>query len=186
MEDSLWESDQKQDLMIPTWSVKLVKKQYPSLDLHIAPIDTRLIIPKLWTNVPILSMPTQTLAVNEWSEFEDKVQWELKNWVVHYPWTALPWWIWNTFITWHSSYYPWDDWRYKDVFAKLHKLDIWDSYYIYSWQKKYKYHITEKKVVTPSNVSVLEQPQDKKISTLMTCTPLGTNLRRLILVSELI
>lgn len=185
IEKSIWEKVKKQELMIPIWAKKTLKKEYPIFELEISPIDTRLIIPKLWTNVPIIDMSIDSLQVNEWGEFEDNVQDLLRNWVVHYPWTANAWEIWNMFITWHSSYYPWDKWRYKDVFARLNKLNIWDEYYIFQHQKKYKYKIIEKKEVSPKDVSVLKQEDNKTVSTLMTCTPVGTTLRRLIIVAEL-
>jgi len=64
-------------------------------------------------------------------------------------------------------------------------LEVWDEYFIFKNQKKYKYKIVEKKVVKPTDVSVLKQEKWKKISTLMTCTPVWTALRRLIIKSEL-
>jgi len=176
----------KQALLIPQWAKKLVKKEYPIFTTPISPIDSRIIIPKLWVNAPIMEMWVSSLNVSNWKEFEVSVQSELKKWVVHYPWTARAWEIWNMFVTGHSSYYPWDDWKYKDIFARLHKLDVWDEYYVYQNQKKYTYKITEKKEVNPKNVSVLAQPETKRISTLMTCTPVWTSLRRLIITSEFV
>lgn len=176
----------EQKLFVPKWAKKLVKKEYPTFTASISPIDSRIIIPKLWVNAPIMEMWKSALAFSNWKEFENSVQWELKNWVVHYPWTARAWEIWNMFVTGHSSYYPWDDWNYKDIFARLHKLEVWDEYYIYQNQKKYTYKITTKKEVNPKNVSVLSQPKNKRISTLMTCTPVWTSLRRLIITSELL
>lgn len=178
------EEEKEQDLFIPKWAKKLVKKEYPTFTSSISPIDSRIIIPKLWVNAPIMEMWVDSLNVSNWKEFEDSIQKELRNWVVHYPWTARAWEVWNMFITWHSSYYPWDKWRYKDIFARLHRLDVWDEYYIYQNQKKYTYKITEKKEVSPKNVSVLSQPKEKRVSTLMTCTPVWTSLKRLIITSE--
>lgn len=182
---SINEVEKKQNLFIPRWAKKLVKKEYPVLNIAISPADFRIVIPKLWINVPIMEMWVDSLKVKKWSDFENAVQWELKKWVVHYPWTANAWQEWNLFITWHSSYYPWDNWKYKSVFAKLSYLNVWDEYFIFQNQKKYKYKITEKKVVNPDNVSVLKQESWKKISTLMTCTPVWTALRRLIIRSKL-
>jgi len=88
------------------------------------------------------------------------------------------------FLTGHSSYYPWDPGKFKDVFATLGSLEVGDRYYIYYDQIKYMYQITEKKEVQPNYMEVLAQPTDKKISTLMTCSPVGTTLRRLILTAE--
>jgi len=41
-----------------------------------------------------------------------------------------------------------------------------------------------KKEVKPSDVTVLDQPTNKRVSTIMTCTPVGTTLRRLIIKSQ--
>ena len=182
---SINEWEKKQDLFIPKWAKKLVKKEYPVLDVSISPIDFRIIIPKLWTNAPIMDMHVDSLQVDKWSDFENLIQTELQNWVVHYPWTAKAGEEWNLFITWHSSYYPWDPWQYKSIFARLTYLEVWDEYFVFQNQKKYWYKVIERKVVKPNDVSVLKQERWKKISTLMTCTPVGTALRRLIIKSEL-
>jgi LPXTG-site transpeptidase (sortase) family protein len=108
----------------------------------------------------------------------------LKKWIVHYPWTANPWENWNLFLTGHSSYYPWDNWKYKDIFSRLWELEVWDVYFVFKNQKKHTYKILEKKEINPKNISVLNQPKNKKFSTLMTCTPVWTTLRRLIIKSE--
>lgn len=117
---------------------------------------------------------------------ENSIQKALRDGVVHYPYTANPNQYGNVFITGHSSYYPWDKGRYKDIFALLHKLEKGDRYTIYFEGKPYQYEVFEKFEVQPEDVSVLEQPVDKRISTLMTCTPVGTVLRRLIIRGILI
>lgn len=165
-------------------SKKHIKKLFPVLDLTIAPPDNRLIIPKIGKNIPIVEMDVNNLQGEDWSELEKQIQDGLRGGVVHYPGTAIPGQIGNVFITGHSSYYPWDKGQYKEVFALLPQLEKGDFYYVYYNQKKYSYHITEKKEVMPSNVQVLNQPDNERVSTLMTCVPVGTAIRRLILVGE--
>ena len=87
-------------------------------------------------------------------------------------------------MTGHSSYYPWDDGNYKDVFARLSELDVGDTYTSYYGGDRHTYRVTKKYEVKPNNVSVLDQPTTKRLSTLMTCTPVGTTLRRLIVQAE--
>ena len=152
--------------------------------LNISPPDTRIVIPKLGKNIPILSVADDSREQEDWNKLEKDIQNALHDGVVHYPGTANPGQNGNVFITGHSSYYPWDDGQYKDVFAALHDLDVGDEYFIFYKGKKYKYIITTRKVVKPSDVSVLEQDTSKKISTLMTCTPIGTNRNRLILQAK--
>jgi LPXTG-site transpeptidase (sortase) family protein len=163
-----------------------VIKKFNMIDLPVAPTDFRLVIPKIGKSVPIVTMGTEHIEGANWNELEKQIQESLRFGVVHYPGTAMPGNNGNVFVTGHSSYYPWDPGKYKDVFATLSKLDIGDRYYIYNNQKKFVYEVVDKKEVRPSNVDVLEQDQNKKISTLMTCTPVGTTLRRLIISAELV
>jgi LPXTG-site transpeptidase (sortase) family protein len=111
---------------------------------------------------------------------------ELEDWVVRYPWSSEPWRKWNTFIFGHSSNYPWIKWDYNDVFSLLWQVNLWDEIVSYYWQKKYKYRIIEKKVITPWNVSILKREKNKSELTLMTCWPVWTTINRLIVIWELI
>ncbi|OGJ53881.1 hypothetical protein A3D11_04195 [Candidatus Peribacteria bacterium RIFCSPHIGHO2_02_FULL_49_16] len=150
----------------------------------VGPPDHRLIIPKLDLNVPISIPAHDALLAEDWKKLENDIQDALENGVVHYPGTARPGQAGNFFLTGHSSYYPWAAGNFKSVFAKLGLLDVGDEYWVYYNGDRYRYRIKEKKEVRPSNVGVLDQPLDKRLSTLMTCTPVGTTLRRLILVAE--
>ena len=152
--------------------------------LNIAPPDTRIVIPKIAKNIPIIQTGKESRLSEDWEKLEAEIQDALQDGVVHYPGTAMPGEDGNVFITGHSSYYPWDPGNYKDVFAPLHNLEVGDVYYIFHKGKKYEYEITERKVVPPSDVSVLDQDHTKKESTLMTCTPIGTAKNRLILKAK--
>jgi len=159
---------------------KEMRKQFTWIDSPIAPTDNRLIIPKLGLSVPIVTMGTEFIEGENWTELEKQIQDSLKNGVVHYPGTSAPGQFGNFFLTGHSSYYPWDPGKFKDVFALLGQLNVGDHFFVYYHQKKFTYEVFEKKEVQPTNVTVLKQPADENISTLMTCTPVGTTLRRLI------
>lgn len=163
---------------------KQVRKEFGWLDLPVSPTDDRVVIPKLGKSIPLVHMPTSNLEGEDWPALEKQIQEGLRDGVVHYPGTAVPGQFGNVFITGHSSYYPWDPGQFKDVFAMLGKLEPGEKFYVYYGQKKYTYAISKKFEVQPNNVSVLEQPRDKKVATLMTCTPVGTTLRRLIIQAE--
>lgn len=150
----------------------------------VGPPTNRLIIPKLGLNVPITTPDYTALLQEDWVQLEKDIQESLMDGVVHYPGTAEPGQAGNFFITGHSSYYAWAPGNFKSVFAKLHQLNIGDEYFVYYGGDKHRYRITEKKEVKPNNVDVLNQPLNKRTSTLMTCTPVGTTLRRLILVAQ--
>lgn len=152
------------------------------------PGDMRLEVPKVFDGtIPINMVDVKNFQLKDlYASSENEIQKALRDGVVHYPYTAKPNQFGNVFITGHSSYYPWAKGNYKDIFATLERLNLGDKYFIYFQGKKYTYQVYEIFEVQPYDVSVLEQPLDKKISTLMTCTPVGTTLRRLIVRAELV
>lgn len=150
----------------------------------VGPPDNRLIIPKLNLNVPIEVPPNTDLLKEDWAALEEDIQSSLENGVVHYPGTARPGQAGNFFVTGHSSYFPWAPGKFKSVFARLGELNVGDEYWVYYGGDKFRYVIEGKKEIKPSDVSVLDQPISKRMGTLMTCTPIGTTLRRLILTAK--
>jgi LPXTG-site transpeptidase (sortase) family protein len=171
--------------ILPTAGMKHENhKSFPSLDIKIGPLENRIVIPKIGKNVPIVGVPTDALQKGDWTRLENDIQTALKDGVVHYPGTAQPGQIGNVFITGHSSYYLWDPGKYKDVFVRLHDMDVGDEFTVFWNQNTYHYRIRERKVVAPEETSVLSQPQHERIATLMTCTPIGTAKNRLVLVAD--
>ena len=150
----------------------------------VGPPDNRIIIPKFDLNVPIVIPSNEALMREDWKALEEDIQESLQDGVVHYPGTAKPGQAGNFFLTGHSSYFPWAPGNYKSVFARLHQLNVGDEYWVFYGGDRHRYVVTEKKEVKPSDVTVLDQPISKRIGTLMTCTPIGTTLRRLIIVSQ--
>ena len=134
---------------------------------------SNLIIPKISVNAPII-----------WDIAGEEITQNLENGVVHYKGTALPGNPGNVFITGHSSYYLWSPGSFKSVFAILDKLSSDDLIYIQYKGINYTYKVTSQKIVGPDDVSVLEQTASDKMLTLMTCTPVGTNLQRLIIIAR--
>lgn len=150
----------------------------------VGPPENRIIIPKLGINIPLVTPSYSSLLKEDWEGVEEDIQDALKHGVVHYPGTARPGQAGNFFVTGHSSYYPWADGNYKTVFARLHELAVGDEYWVYYGGDKHRYVISGKKEVKPSDVTVLDQPTNRRTGTLMTCTPVGTTLRRLIITSQ--
>lgn len=132
--------------------------------------DNTLFISKIGVQAPIV------MAASRNQPEIDKL---LLEGVVHYFGTAMPGERGNVFITGHSSYYWWSDGKFNTVFSILDKLVAGDIISVNYGGKKYTYKVFDMKVVLPSEVGVLEQGNDS-ILTLMTCTPVGTNYRRLI------
>lgn len=155
----------------------------PKINLSITPPDNRIYIPRINKNVPIIDVPERHLESKDFLALEKDIQHALKDGVVHYPGTAKPSDRGNFVVTGHSSYFPWDSGRFKDVFALLHDININDEIIVFYNQIQYKYKVTAINSVYPEEVNVLA-PKSESLITLITCTPLGTNLKRLIITAE--
>ncbi len=174
----------EQELLVVERNAEAQKEQMPELGLEVMPPDNRLLIPKIDKDIPIIDTDPQKLIDADWQTLEQTFQEDLREGVVHYPGTANPGESGNVFITGHSSYYIWDPGRYKDVFARLNKLEVGDDIIVYYEQEKYHYVVRDKKEVKNDDVSVLQQEGDEHLLTLMTCSPVGTNFRRLVVTAE--
>lgn len=133
--------------------------------------DNHILIPSISVDAPITWMVQNT--PEETSE-------ALENGTIQLLGTATPGVVGNVFITGHSSNYAWAPGRYKSVFALLDKLSIGDNIYLKYQDKVYIYKTYDQLIIKPSDTSVLDQG-DKSILTLMTCSPVGTSLNRLII-----
>lgn len=161
----------------------LEKKKIPKLDIEVMPTDNRIVIPRINQNIPIVNVSSENLIKKDWNALEKDMQNSLKDGVVHYPGTALPGQKGNVAITGHSSYFPWDSGRFKDVFALLHEVQKGDKIVVYYSQEKYIYQVDEIKVVKPNDIDILKQTPGDQL-TLITCTPVGTNLNRLVVTAK--
>lgn len=137
--------------------------------------DNCLVIPKIGLASPIIFSKSRQ---------EENIQEDLKKGVVHYPDTSLPGELGNCFITGHSSNYVWRSGNYNTVFIFLDKLKKGDEIFIYYNGETYRYEVIESFLVNPEQVEVLEGSPEP-ILTLMTCWPVGTNLKRLIVRAKL-
>jgi LPXTG-site transpeptidase (sortase) family protein len=164
-------------------NVTKLKSDIPALNIALAPPDYRLVIPKINVNSPVIQTDSFNFQQKDWKALEETILTDLENGVVHYPGTALPGQKGNVVITGHSSYYPWNKGRYKTIFAPLHDLEVGDELSIWYKQSEIKYKITERKIVKPNAVEVMQPTEDFRM-TLVTCTPIGTTLKRLILVAQ--
>jgi LPXTG-site transpeptidase (sortase) family protein len=110
----------------------------------------------------------------------------LQTGVVHFPGTALPGQSGNVYIFGHSSDFVWSKGHYKTVFAALPKITLGSSIIVSNAQgQQFDYTVVEKKVVSPSDLTVLAQDKTKSLLTLQTSYPLGTALKRYIVIAEL-
>lgn len=106
----------------------------------------------------------------------------------HFPGSALPGEVGNSFITGHSvlpQFY--DPKNYRTIFTKLSDLEVGDDVYAELGDKTFHYVVQYAKIVDPQDISVLAPiSQNGRNLTLMSCVPPGTNIKRLVVVTSLI
>jgi sortase A len=110
----------------------------------------------------------------------------LEKGVAHLKGTALPGQNGTSFIFGHSSYYLYESGNYKKVFANLNKLKNGDVITIKGQQTKFDYKVVEKSIVKPNDLEVTKQNYQTKELILMTCWPVGTTEKRLIVLANLL
>jgi len=138
--------------------------------------NPEVIIPKINVEIPVV--------YDVGSIEEAAIQNALEGGVVHYSSTPNPGEKGNSVIVGHSSNNIFNQGKYKFAFVLLNKLEIGDTFYLTKDGVRYAYKIYEKKIVPPTDVSVLGTTDKPATATLITCDPPGTSLNRLIVVGE--
>jgi sortase A len=123
---------------------------------------TRIVIPAI--NVDWLIVPGDS-----WEE--------LKQGVGHHIGSANPGERGNLVLSGHDDVYG-------EPFRDLEKLDAGKEVLVYAGANVYRYVIKAKRIVAPSDLSVLETSRNP-IITLITCTPYRVDTQRLILIGDL-
>lgn len=135
----------------------------------------RIIINKINVTAPVNFTETR---VNQYIFLQD-----LHDGTVHYPGTALPGQTGNVAIFGHSSGVWWEPGHYKFVFTLLDQLTYGDKIFIEYKGVRYIYQVYNTMVVQPDDMSVLNQTGSHML-TLITCTPVGTSAKRLIIQAQ--
>ena len=149
----------------------------PSADVVVSP-ESRLIIPKINVDVPVLYGVGSDYNSQMAAMAKGVAQFAIPGADSH------PGQVGNTVIAGHSSNDLFDSGSYKFIFAQLDKLNAGDTIYANYNSKRYTYVVTGKEVVKPTDVSKLVYLTTKPILTLLTCTPLGTSINRLLVIAE--
>lgn len=126
--------------------------------------------------IGIISIPKIDLKVAIGEGIDNKT---LKYAVGHFEGTALPGENGNFCVAGHRSY------TYGQYFNRLDELEKGDEITVRTKKGEFKYEVTEKKVVEPTEVSVLDKTKDETI-TLVTCTPVRIATHRLIVIGKLV
>ena len=111
---------------------------------------------------------------------------DLKKSLIQYPKTALPGQFGSPVVFGHSVLPQFFNPKsYLTIFSTLYKLEQGDEIYVDYDHIRYKYIVEEMYEVQPTDLSVLEQRFDGRYLTLVTCSPPGTYLRRLIIKAQI-
>ena len=139
-----------------------------SPDLNLSNIKDRLVIAKTGIDMPIfVSTNADTLLKGGWV----------------FPGPSEPGQVGNTVIFGHRfRYLP----PISNTFYSLDKIEIGDTFTV-AWKGQvYNYIVKEKKIIEPTDFSVLNQTPGKSEITLITCAPLFSTKQRLVIVGDLI
>lgn len=96
----------------------------------------------------------------------------------HFKGTAMPGEKGNFCVAGHRSY------TYNEFFNRLDEVEVGDSIIVRTKKGEFTYKVYDKKVVEPTEVSVLNSTSDATI-TLVTCTPIRVATHRLIVKGRL-
>lgn len=125
--------------------------------------------------IGILKIPKIDLkvAIGEGVDMEN-----LKYAVGHFPQTAMAGEVGNFCVAGHRSY------TYSEYFNRLDEITEGDEIYVQTKKGEFRYKVYEKKVVEPSEYSVLNPTNDVTL-TLITCTPIRSATHRLIIKGKI-
>ena len=140
--------------------------------------EPRLIVPKINVDVPVIYDISNNYDTQMEAMGRGVAQFAIPGANSH------PGEIGNTVIAGHSSSDLFDNGKYKFIFAQLDKLEVGDIIYANYKSVRYTYTVTKKEVVKPTNVDVLVYSTKVPVLTLITCTPLGTAINRLLVTAE--
>lgn len=143
--------------------------------------ESEVIIPKINVEIPtVYNVPYNSNP----EKFEEGIQNGLEGGVVHYSITPDPGQQGNSVFVGHSSNNIFNKGKYKFAFVLLNKLEKGDTFYLTKNGIRYSYKVFEKKIVSPTDVSVLKSSAKTATATLITCDPPGTSINRLVVVGE--
>lgn len=104
--------------------------------------------------------------------------WEqLKKGVGHHPGTANPGERGNMVLSAHNDVFG-------EIFRYLEKVELKDEILVYSGSRVFRYVVTQKRVIEPTEVSVM-YPTSDPTTTLITCYPYLVDNKRLVVIAEL-
>lgn len=147
------------------------------------PEKPKIVLPEMTENeikIPSLNI----IAPISWrvNNVPSEVSKALENGVIQISGTSLPGEQGNVYITGHSSNYVWAKGNYGNIFATINNLSAGEQVYIKFNNTTYVYKVTDQKTVFPTDLSIMNTTEDSRL-TLVTCWPVGTSLKRLVVLA---
>ena len=149
----------------------------PNASVPVGP-EPKMIIPKINVDAPVV--------MNVGPTNEEQLA-AMANGIAHvrYPGaSAEPGEVGNAVFSAHSSSDWTDTGAYKFIFVQLERLAVDDVIYINYNSQRYSYKVYDTQVVMPTEIDALRYDGDKPVITLITCVPLGTAEKRLLIHAE--
>lgn len=141
----------------------------------------------MYIDIPSLSINNIKVSTNVDSYTTDVYNTALKDGLAHFQGTSLPGAGGNTLIYGHSaveSFFTRNQDNPETIFTRLEDIEIGDEVTIMKDGEEHSYRVTKKKIVSPSDFSILQTQSRKETVTLMTCHPIGVPTNRLIVIAE--
>ncbi len=158
---------------------------FPLANIFLFPPRIEAINTKSGTYITIPKISAQAQVIEHVDPFNPaEYQPILKKGVAHAKNSSLPGEIGTSYIFAHSSGAPWELTRLNTVFLRLNELKPGDTIEIYRNKKSYKYIVKNSLEVNPQDIQYLLNDEKTQLI-LQTCTPIGTDWKRLLVFAEL-
>ena len=128
----------------------------------VAAAASRVVIPDIGVDAPVVEGVT-------WDD--------LKKGIGHLPGSANPGQRGNVYLAAHNDIFG-------EIFRDLDKLEMGDEFVVYAGDQPFRYVVTAKRIIEPTDVSVMK-PSTQPIATLQTCYPYLVDTQRLVVIGEL-
>lgn len=134
-----------------------------------------IIIPSLGINAPVLE------NINPWNKSEYLKA--LEKGIAHASGSSVPNQSGTVFLFAHSSDVPWRITRYNTAFFRLNRLKKGNEITVTYQGENFYYKVKEKKMVWPNEISYTENKDTDQLI-LQTCYPIGTSIKRLLVLAD--
>jgi len=110
----------------------------------------------------------------------------LRDAVAHFSGTAYPGEKGNVFLFGHSKLPILAGSDYESIFTNLPRLKNGAVIEVTQGQTRFRYRVNSTAILSPKDVFILNQPEQERLLTLMTCIPPGFNSKRYVAVASLV